>query len=149
MNERKRGHIKEFNHQVRCGLVQPDDGYPDIRVSLSDFRGDVDVSRLALEDTVEFRIEHAPEGPRAVDVVVVNGRPTPERVKGRIKWFSQQKSYGFIKRDDGLRDVFVHRSAFRTRSDAYWVRDGDIVDFKVEQGRKGPRAVDVVLLETR
>ena len=149
MNERKRGHIKEFNHQMRCGLVRPADGYPDIRVFLSDFRGDVDISRLTSGDTVEFRIEHAPEGPRAVDVVVVNGRSTPERVKGRIKWFSQQKGYGFIQRDDGLRDVFVHMNAFRIRSDAYWVRSEDIVDFEVGQGRKGPRAVDVVLLETR
>ena len=69
-----------------------------------------------------------------------------ERVKGRIKWFSHKKRYGFIQRDDGLRDVFVHMNAFRSLADAHWVRDGNAVEFGVEQALKGPRAVDVVVL---
>jgi CspA family cold shock protein len=73
-------------------------------------------------------------------------RAMTERVKGRIKWFSHQKRYGFIRRDDGLRDVFVHMNDFRSTADAYWVRDGDAVEFGVEQAPKGPRAVDVVVL---
>jgi CspA family cold shock protein len=69
-----------------------------------------------------------------------------ERVKGHIKWFNHGKRYGFIRRDDGMRDVFVHMNDFRSPSDAYWVRDGNPVEFSVEQASKGPRAVDVVLL---
>jgi CspA family cold shock protein len=71
-----------------------------------------------------------------------------ERVKGQIKWFSHQKRYGFIQRDDGQRDVFVHVNAFRSRTDAYQVQDGDSVEFGVVQATKGPRALDVVVLNT-
>jgi CspA family cold shock protein len=97
-------------------------------------------------DAVEFRIAHAPEGPRGVDVVVIENESNTGRVKGKIKWFGQQKRYGFIERDDSDQDVFVHANAFRTQSDAYWVREGDGVEFEVEQAPKGPRAVDVVMV---
>jgi CspA family cold shock protein len=72
-----------------------------------------------------------------------------ERVTGHIKWFSHQKRYGFIRRDNGLRDVFVHVNDFRSTADAHWVRDEDAVEFGVEQAPKGPRAVDVVVLNIK
>jgi CspA family cold shock protein len=71
-----------------------------------------------------------------------------ERVKGHIKWFNRQKRYGFIRRDEGLQDVFVHLNEFRSRVDAHWLRDGDPVEFSIEQTPKGPSAVDVVVLNT-
>jgi len=70
-----------------------------------------------------------------------------ERVRGHIKWFSHQKRYGFIRRDDGLQDIFVHMNEFRSTADAQWVRDGDAVEFGIEQTPKGPSAVDVVVLK--
>jgi cold shock CspA family protein len=69
------------------------------------------------------------------------------RVRGHIKWFNHQKRYGFIRRDDGLPDVFVHLNEFRSTADAQWVRDEDGVEFGVEQTSKGPSAVDVVVLK--
>lgn len=51
-----------------------------------------------------------------------------ERVKGHIKQFSRQKRHDFIKRDDGLQDVFVHLNRFRSRNDAYWIGGGNAVD---------------------
>jgi CspA family cold shock protein len=80
-----------------------------------------------------------------VDVVVIENETITGRVKGRVKWFSHQKGYGFIERDDGRQDAFVHAKAFRAQSDAYWVREGDTVEFELEQASKGPRAVDVVV----
>jgi CspA family cold shock protein len=68
-----------------------------------------------------------------------------ERVRGTVKWFHPAKGYGFIRRNDGLSDVFVHMNDFRSRADAYWVREGAAVDFGVVQAPKGPRAVDVVV----
>lgn len=64
-----------------------------------------------------------------------------ERVTGVVKWFNEQKGFGFIARDNGD-DVFVHYSAiqgqgFRT------LNEGDRVEFAVEQGQKGPAAIDV------
>jgi CspA family cold shock protein len=66
-----------------------------------------------------------------------------ERVKGHIKWFDQQRRYGFIRRGDGLEDVFVHMNEFRSRADAYWVKDGDAVEFEIEQTPKGLKAMNV------
>jgi CspA family cold shock protein len=70
-----------------------------------------------------------------------------ERVRGHIKWFNHQKRYGFIQRGDGLQDVFVHMNEFRTRTDVHWLREGDPVEFRIEQTPKGPSAVDVVVLD--
>jgi CspA family cold shock protein len=147
MAERMRGHIQQFSRQRRSGLVRPDDGYPIIWVFLSDFRSATDGSRVMPGDAVEFEVEHAPEGPMAVDVVILKNEAVMERVRGKIKWFDHRKRYGFIQRNDGLQDVFVHTNEFRSTSDVYWVRDGDTVEFKVEQTPKGPKAVDVTVLE--
>jgi len=70
------------------------------------------------------------------------------RIRGHIKWFDHQKRYGFIRRGDGLQDAFVHMNEFRSVVDAQWVKDGDAVEFGVEQAPKGPKAVDVVVLNT-
>ena len=64
-----------------------------------------------------------------------------DTVTGTVKWFSDQKGYGFISREGG-EDVFVHHSAiqetgFRT------LREGDSVEFTIEQGQKGPAAANV------
>ena len=66
-----------------------------------------------------------------------------EREQGRVKWFSQTKGYGFVERSSGKPDVFVHVNDFRLRDDAYWVRDGDSLEFAMTVTAKGPRAVDV------
>jgi len=71
-----------------------------------------------------------------------------ERVKGRIKWFSQGMRYGFIQRGDGLSDVFVHLNDLRHMADALRLREGGAVEFEVKQAPKGPRSVDVVVLKT-
>ena len=59
---------------------------------------------------------------------------------------THRKRYGFIQQDDNLPDVFVHENEFRSRSDVPWVRDGDAVEFVVEQTPKGPSATDVVVM---
>lgn len=64
---------------------------------------------------------------------------------GTVKWFNPEKGFGFITRDNGEKDVFVHHSAiqgggFRT------LNDGERVEFDVVQGQKGPAAENVVRL---
>ena len=62
--------------------------------------------------------------------------------EGIVKWFSDQKGYGFIERE-GERDVFVHHSAI-TGSGFKTLAEGERVTFDVEQGAKGPVAKNVV-----
>jgi CspA family cold shock protein len=63
------------------------------------------------------------------------------REQGTVKWFSNQKGYGFIARENG-EDVFVHFSAIG--GNGYkTLAEGDRVEFTVEQGQKGLAAVDV------
>jgi CspA family cold shock protein len=62
--------------------------------------------------------------------------------KGIVKWFSNQKGYGFITPDGGGKDVFVHHSAIL--GDGYKTLDeGQNVEFDVTQGPKGEQAANV------
>ena len=63
------------------------------------------------------------------------------KVQGRVKWFNNTKGYGFIGRDDGA-DVFVHYSAIA--ADGFRsLNEGDLVEFEITQGQKGPQAANV------
>ncbi|MFO7965576.1 MAG: cold-shock protein [Desulfobacterales bacterium] len=62
---------------------------------------------------------------------------------GIVKWFSDQKGYGFIEQENGP-DVFVHHSAINATGFKS-LKEGDRVTFEIEQGGKGPSAVNVTL----
>lgn len=64
-----------------------------------------------------------------------------ERVTGTVKWFNDAKGYGFLSRDDGD-DVFVHHSAINSQGFRS-LRENQRVEFGIEEGPKGLRAVDV------
>jgi CspA family cold shock protein len=69
-----------------------------------------------------------------------------ERVTGTVKWFNGSKGYGFIEREGGA-DVFVHFSSIRAAGFRN-LEEGQLVEFSVEEGRKGPQAADVVVLRS-
>jgi CspA family cold shock protein len=66
-----------------------------------------------------------------------------DRVSGTVKWFDGRKGYGFITRDDGEKDVFVHHSAIEGQEGFRDLVEGQRVEFDIEQGPKGPSAVAV------
>lgn len=64
------------------------------------------------------------------------------RIKGCVKWFNDAKGYGFISPDNGEKDVFVHYSGIRGKG-RRTLEDGELVEFTVIEGAKGPQAVEV------
>lgn len=63
-------------------------------------------------------------------------------ITGTVKWFNESKGFGFITPADGGKDVFVHFSAIQG-SGFKTLAEGQQVSFEVEQGQKGPSAVNV------
>ncbi len=61
--------------------------------------------------------------------------------KGTVKWFNEQKGFGFIEQEDGP-DVFVHFSAIQTEG-FKTLHEGQAVQFDVEDGPKGPQASNI------
>jgi CspA family cold shock protein len=62
--------------------------------------------------------------------------------QGTIKFFNKEKGFGFIRHDQSEQETFVHVSGLKQE-----VSEGDRVEFEIQDGRKGPVAIDVVKLD--
>ncbi len=66
---------------------------------------------------------------------------------GKVKWFDAEKGYGFIKPEDGDKDVFVHRNNVENLDFDQGLEDNEEVEFEVEETPKGLSAVNVQSME--
>lgn len=64
------------------------------------------------------------------------------KIQGTVKWFNEDKGFGFIERNDGGEDVFLHFSALE-QTGFKTVAEGAAVEFDIERGPKGPKAANV------
>ena len=67
-------------------------------------------------------------------------------LKGTVKWYNGKKGFGFIEREDKEKDVFVHASAVKA-ADMRYLNEGDKLEFTLEDGPKGPSAVNLKKLD--
>ena len=62
--------------------------------------------------------------------------------KGTVKWFNEKKGFGFLSQEEG-EDVFVHYSSIQNEGGFKTLKEGQTVEFEVQDGPKGPQAVNV------
>ena len=65
-----------------------------------------------------------------------------KRLKGTVKWFSSNKGYGFIEREDGKKDIFVHISVVNNAG-LKTLKSGEVVTFEVENSEKGETSTNI------
>ncbi len=153
------GTVKWFDPGKGFGFISRDDGGDDVFVH----RSATGMEVLGEGDKVEFDIVQGQRGMNAERVTLIERSTLPPRpsrdaggyggssrsydapavdttdlpvATGAVKWYDPDKGFGFIARDDGAPDVFVHHSAAGPDG----LAEGDKVEFRVGAGPKGPRA---------
>lgn len=143
-----KGVVKFFNAAKGFGFIQRDEGGDDVFVHISSVER-AGLEGLAEGQQLEFQLVDRGGKVSATDLVVVGDvipvakrEPAPQRqltgekATGTVKFFNSMKGFGFITRDDGQPDAFVHISAVE-RSGMSGLNEGDQVEFDIEVDRRG------------
>jgi CspA family cold shock protein len=142
-----RANVKWFNPTKGFGFVTPEDGSPDAFLHVSALR-QAGFESVPEGAAVVCEIGRGPKGPQVVRVLEVGEAPdtfavsqadATVTISGSVKWFKPEKGFGFVRADDGGKDVFVHKSVLR-RCGLQTLEDGRRVTMSVEAGAKGREA---------
>jgi CspA family cold shock protein len=158
--------VKWFNPEKGFGFAELSDGSGDAFLHGS-VLAQSGINVVQPGETVEVRVGPGHKGPHITEVLSVDTSTatptTPPRSSfraaksggpssglsveeaGTVKWFNAEKGFGFIARDGGGKDVFVHVSALE-RSGLTTLNEGERVTFDLAEGGKGPEAVKVRLV---
>ena len=157
--------VKWFKPERGFGFVEMADGSGDafLHASVLERNG---IAALQTGETLEVRVAPGQKGPQVTEIISVDSStaasstvrrstypaasrgPSPSEVTvqeaGTVKWYNAQKGFGFIVRDEGGKDAFVHASVLE-RSGVSTLNEGQRVVIDIAEGRKGPEAVRVRL----
>ena len=147
-----KGVVKFFNAQKGFGFIVRDDGGEDVFVHISAVER-AGLTGLAEGQPLSFNLVDR-NGKVSASDLVIDGEPLPvpdqqergpqrqltgEKASGTVKFFNTMKGFGFIQRDDGQPDAFVHISAVE-RAGMPTLNEGDRLDFELEVDRRGKHA---------
>lgn len=154
--------VKWFNALKGFGFVGLADGSPDVFLHATAVKA-VGHNELPEGTRLTVRVGRGAKGPQVAEIISVdlpvgsgggagNGRAQSapalpgQEVPGTVKWFNSSKGFGFIALDDGGKDVFVHVSALG-RAGVSELQEGQRVILQVEDGKKGPQALNLRLAD--
>ena len=149
-----KGIVKFFNAQKGFGFIVRDDGGEDVFVHISAVE-QAGLTGLAEGQPLGFNLVDR-NGKVSASDLVIDGDPLPvpetaerdsgpqrqltgEKASGTVKFFNSMKGFGFIQRDDGQPDAFVHISAVE-RAGMPTLNEGDRLNFELEVDRRGKHA---------
>jgi CspA family cold shock protein len=157
--------VKWFKPDRGFGFVELKDGSGDAFLHAS-VLGRIGVEAVQPGETLEVRVSPGQRGPQVTEVLSVDSStaapPRPRssggfrdagpmapqgpsvQESGTVKWYNATKGFGFIVRDGGGKDVFVHASALQ-RAGIMALDEGQRVVVDIAEGRKGPEAVGIRL----
>ena len=159
-----RGKVKWFNPTKRFGFVELSDGSGDAFLHAT-VLSRLGISTVRPGETLELRVAPGERGPVVTEVTGVDSStaaafkrprtsfPSPYdravseasvQETGTVKWYNAAKGFGFIVRDGGGKDVFVHASALQ-RAGIASLSEGQRVVVGIVEGRKGPEADSIQL----
>jgi len=159
-----RGKVKWFNPNKRYGFVELSGGSGDAFLHAT-VLGRVGISAIQPGVTLELRVAPGERSLQVTEIISVDSstaapsRPPRANIRspydraaseasvqetGTVKWYNPMKGFGFIVRDGGGKDVFVHTSALQ-RAGIMGLNEGERVVVGIIEGRKGPEAASVRL----
>ena len=158
--------VKWFSPEKGFGFVELSDGSGDAFLH-GTLLAQSEIGTVQPGETLEVRVGPGHKGPHVTEVLSVDSSTAPPVAPrrssfragtsdgpssnvsvegtGKVKWFNTEKGYGFITRDDGAEDVFVHISAVE-RSGLTGLSEGDRVIVDIAEGRKGLEAARIRLV---